>query len=230
MSTTEELLSILEKQFSGWNRDGVRGIRHYLNIVHRILCTVPADQLMIIDESTGLLPSLNTIANIFSYELPSNVNFVSMVLIEVGDNSFIINLRQQDYGRTTRSSQRPFEEVEVSGVRYLRIPYVRSYPVTENSVAKIVFTEDPGTVNDIYRYQAYRMPNDIVSDTIELSIHPPYDMLYLLPATAKMLEAVQNGNYVEAYASITEEFVPKMHNAFNIGAFGVCQDAEDHGF
>ena len=74
------------------------------------------------------------------------------------------------------------------------------------------------------------MPTDIVSDTIALTIPPPYDMAYLFPATCVLLDAVQNGNWLDAISVINTRYVPEMHLAFNRGAYGMYNEAEDHGF
>ena len=228
---TEELLSVLEKQFLGWNRDGERGIRHYLNITQRILCNIACDQLMIFNESTGKLPTFSTTAGTFTYNLPSNVNFIDTVLVESSVRCTLNdNLSAQDYGFSSRVSQQPLEEVEISGINYYKIPYIRSYPATEDNPAKVMFTVEPGTSTYVYRYRGYLLVPEIVSDTIPLSIPPPHDAMILLPATAKMIEGVQNGTYAETYRDITGEYQPKMQEAFNVGAFGINQEAEDHGF
>ena len=229
MSTTEELLSLLEKQYKGWNRDGPRGIRHYLNIAQRMLCNVEGEQLMIVDESTGKLPSITTVAGTFVYNLPSTVNFIDSVVVESNSNTSLVdNLWQQDYGN--RTHKMPAEDIVISGIVYDRVPFVRSFPADENNVAKVVFTEDPGTTSDTYRYRGYKLPTDIVSDSIALTIPPPYDMELLYPATAMLLEAVQNGNWFEAINAIRTQYVPEMHQAFNRGAYGMYNEAEDHGF
>lgn len=229
--TTEEILSILEKQFSGWVRYGDRGIITYLNIAQRTLLNIAADQLMIIDESTGKLPSFDTVDGVFAYDLASNVNFIDAVLVESGVNTLLLTgIFQQDYGYSSRIQQRPSESINISGISYIRIPQIRSYPATESASAKVVFTENPGDTSDIYRYRGYKLPTEITSDTIPLTIQPPYDTIYLLPATAKLLEGVQSGNYVDAYVFIQNELVPKLHNALNIGEFGRDYYAEDRGF
>jgi hypothetical protein len=231
MANTEELLSLLEKQFVGWNRDGVRGIRYYLNVAQEILCAVEGDQLMIIEDSTGKLPSITTTTNIFAYDLPSTVNFIDSVLVEADVTTTLAdNLWRQDYGRTTRSHRRASEEINISGVKYLRIPFVRSFPANGSVVAKVVFTEDPGSTSDVYRYRGYKKPTEVVSDTIALTIHPPYDMTCLFPATALLMQGAQNGNYYEAIQTIEKVYKPQMHQAFNQGAFGIYHEAEDHGF
>ena len=230
MSTTKELITLLQKQFKGWNRDGDRGILPYLNIAQRILCSVEAEQLMIIDESTGKLPAITTVDGTYTYNLPANVNFISSILIESGTIVSSHNVPMQDYGDISRIHRRPEEEVSISGISYYLFPYIRSYPSNEENVAKVVFTENPGNSTNVYRYRGYSLPTSLVSESIALSIPPPYDFIYLLPATAKLLEGVQNGNYVEAIAYITKEFLPEMHKAFNVGAYGINCEPESHGF
>jgi hypothetical protein len=229
--TTEELMSLLEKQFTGWNRDGPRGIRTYLNIVHRILCTVEADQLMSFDDSTGKVPSFDTEAGKFDYNLPATVNFVDAILVESNvRTSLIDSIWSQDYDRVSRIHRQPSEYVNISGIRYVKIPYVRTYPWSESSVAKVVFTSDPGDTTDVYRYRGYDLPNDILSDGIALNIPPPYDMSILFPAVGEFLKAVGNNDYVGAFEIIEKKYKPEMHKAFNKGDFGITYEAEDHSF
>lgn len=229
MSTTEELITILSKQFPGWNRDGERGIIYYLNAVQKILCTVQSDQLMIIDESTGKLPLIVTTKGAYSYDLPSNVNFISKVLIEANESNFLANnYSRQDYGQAI--DQQPSHYIDISGVKYLDFVKVRSAPHSDLTVAKVIFTCDPGTTTETYRYLGYKLPAELVSDSIPLTILSPYDVLYLLPATEIMISGVENHDIVSAYKAISEEFVPKMQKAFNTGAFGVNYETEDRGF
>ncbi|HUX57151.1 MAG TPA: hypothetical protein VMV77_09260 [Bacteroidales bacterium] len=229
MATTEELLTILSKQFPGWNLDGDRGILFYLNSVQKMLCHVEAEQLIVFDETTGKLPVINTISGDYSYDLPSTVGFVTKVLIEAGSGNLVANgLFAQDYG--SRVSQRPGNNIDISGIQYIDIPQIRSSPANEVSAAKIIFMVDPGTVNDTYRYLGYRKPTELVSDTIPLTIPPPYDIQYLLPATETMIMGVENKDIVNAYRAISDEFIPKMQRAFNKGGFGANYESEDRGF
>lgn len=226
--TTEELISMLEKQFKGWNRDGDRGILPYLNIAQKILCSVPSKQFLVFDESTGKLPTITTVDGTFTYDLPSTINFIDMILVEDGPN-VSVSFGYQDYGRSVRSTFKAYEAVEFSGIAYFKIPYVRSYPATENDVAKVIFTENPESSTDKYMYYGYKKPIDLVSDAIPLSIHPPFDALYLLPATAKLMEGVEHGNYVDAVAYIHRDILPEMNKKFNVGAFGDNHNAVDRG-
>jgi hypothetical protein len=228
--TTEEILTLLEHQFPGWNRDGIRGILPYLNVAQKILCNVESDQLLIFDESTGKLPTITTVDGTYTYDLPDTVSFISSVVVEVGDlqpNS--VTFFQQDYGRINRLSNMKYDTIEISGVSYYEIPYVRSYPATEDNAAKVIFTHNPGSTTDVYRYSGYPKPAELVSDTIPLTIPPPQDVLLLLPATAKLIEAVENGNYLEAYNALKNEFREEIQKEYNKGAF-VYKEPEDRGF
>jgi len=221
--TTYELLSILEEQFPGWNRDGVRGLLRYVDVAQKALCMVPAEQLLLFDDSTGELPALPTTAGLYAYFTAPEVSFVDEVLLEAQSlNSGGI----QDYGNL---AYRKPEYRSISGVTYVRVPYIRTWPATDSTNAKILFTRDPGT-STLYKLRSYRRPATLDSDSIELTIPPPYDELYLLPATGKLIEGVNHGNYIEARASLIREFKPLMWEAFNLGEQGQDNEPEDRGF
>jgi hypothetical protein len=187
---------------------------------------------MIIDSSTGQPPTFDTTEDVLEYSLPSNVAFVENIIVRTDEQTSLMRSRYfYDYGGVRNPVYpKELEYTMISGVNYEILPWIRSYPATENSVAKVLFSSDPGASTDIYRYMGYKLPTEITADTIPLSIHPPYDILYLLPATAKLMEGVQNGNYTDAIMFIEKEYVSKMNLAFNIGTFGVDYNAEDRGF
>lgn len=229
--TTSELLSILEEQFPGWNRDGTRGLLRYVDIAQKALCMIPAEQLLIFDTSTGKIPAIPTVAGTYEYTMPAEVSFVDEVLVEAGDSSFssLQTLSSQDYGRATRNSTIP-EYRSIAGIEYFRIPFIRSWPASESANAKILFTKNPGDSSTSYRRRSYRRPATLGSDTIELTIPPPYDELYLLPAVGKLIEGVNHGNYIEARAAIVRDFKPLMWAAFNTGEQGKDYEPEERGF
>jgi len=219
--TTYELLNILEEQFPGWNRDGIRGLLRYIDIAQKALCMVPAEQLLIYDTATGRLPLLPTTAGMFQYFASADASFIDQVLIECDVATPI-----QDYGRAVKR----IERVSIAGIDYIRVPYIRTWPATDTTNAKLLFTTDPGTCPAIYRLRSYKRPASLDSDSIELTIPPPYDELYLLPAAAKLVEGANHGNYIEARAMVVKEFMPLMWQAFNMGEQGQDDEPEDRGF
>jgi hypothetical protein len=229
--TTAELLNILEEQFPGWNRDGTRGLLRYVDMAQKALCMIPAEQLLIFDTTTGKLPIIATTTSVFEYTMPAEVSFVDEVLVEAGDANFsnLQTLSYQDYGRTSRSAYLP-EYRTIAGIEYLRIRFIRSWPASESSNARILFTKNPGTAAASYRRRSYRWPATLESDAIELTIPPPYDELYLLPAVGKLIEGVNHGNYIEARSAIVRDFKPLMWAAFNTGEQGKDYEPEERGF
>jgi len=219
--TTSELLDILEEQFPGWNRDGVRGLLRYVDIAQKALCMVAAEQLLIFDETTGKLPLLTTVSGTFAYYVDPAVSFVDGVLFENEAQSFL-----SDYGREIVVP----EYLSIAGIQYIRIPFVRTWPATDSANAKILFTKNPGDTTDRYFLRTYRRPATLDSDSIPLLIPPPYDELYLLPATAKLVEGANHGNYIEARTAIIREFKPLMWQAFNEGEQGQDFEPESRGF
>lgn len=226
MSTTEEILTILEDRFVGWERDGPRGILHYLNIAQNILYNIDSEQTMIIDESTGNLPTIDTSDGVFAYDLPSTVRNVREIVVDSASTNSLITINQ-DYGANRLGR---VETITISNNEYYRIRGIRSYPANEDNVAKIVFTSNPGDTTGIYRYVGFLLATQLTADTVPLSIHSPYDMTILMPATATLIETKENGNYLEGLTIIEREFVPRMKKAFCIGAYGTIFHAEDRGY
>lgn len=192
---TEELVDELVQRFNGMNRDGEHGVLRYLNQAHEILMTQEAEQNLVFDPSTGKLPPLNTVAGTFNYVMPDTVWRVSAVLVE----SSVYTYPASDYSmRHTPQTSYP-NSVVIGGITYTRIPYCRSWDyVNANALAHVMFTLDPETKNDYYFRQSYRRPAQILSESIQVDIQPPWDFSTLLPAAAKLIEGVLNGDYVDA--------------------------------
>lgn len=228
--TTNELLTILEQSHPGFNRDGKRGVRTYLNLAQRMLYSVDADQLMVYDDTTGYLPSFDTTNDVFTYSLPSTVRKVSEVLVEVDNNqqSLVSGIWRQDYGRQVYN--RAIEKIDISGIEYVKIPYVRTYPWSENSNAKIEFSKNPGTTENTYMYRGYKNPTDIDSDSIQPSIHPPYDFEILLPVASLLIKGVEDGDMPQYLKIIKDEYIPEMIKVFNEGDFGTNTGPVNRGY
>jgi hypothetical protein len=192
---TEEMVDELVERFNGFNRDGVHGVLKYLNSAHEILMTQEAQQNLVFDTATGQLPAINTTTSTFNYVMPDTIWRVSSVLID-GEKEM---LPQYDYhfNRMQRSSYK--NSTVVAGRVYTRIPFVRTWDyINSNSLCHIMFTRDPEDKTDFYFRESYRRPTQILSESIQVDIQPPWDYNVLLPAAAKLIEGVLNGDYVEA--------------------------------
>ncbi len=231
MATTLQMRYLLENQFSGWVWDGPNGLREYLDQAHDMLCRIPAE-LFVQYDGSGKLPAFDTTALEYSYSAPSTAWMIEKILVEIGDTGTLLDtLGLNDYGRRYSTSAR-FERFVFGGISYYNISYVRSWPATETANARIEFTANPGTTSGKYRMLRYAKPNAIISDSIALSIPPPYDMKYLLPAVCRLIKAAQNENsdLIEAIAWIEGEIKPKLQKELNKGAQGVDYEPEARGF
>lgn len=233
--TTLELLTILQEQFKGWNIDGERGILPHLNAAHFILCTNESEQNVYYDEVNGDLPALTTIAGTYNYTLSNAINIwkISGVNVRVEDISSIsgtlVSLTGFDYG-SKRYTSRPMEYVTLAGIEYVRIPFVRSWPATETANARLMFNADPGSSTDYYRLYGWKKPTQIISESIQVDIPPPWDYEYLLPATAKFIEGIQHGNYVDCRRYVTTVLKPALQKEMNSGEQGFDHETDDRGF
>lgn len=209
---TQDLCEELVSRYNGWNLDGEHGVLRYLNKAHLSLMTQECEQLLVLDEATGVLPLLTTTAGEPAYNAADSIWRIAEVLIATDDNY------QVDYD-SPRMSQR--NEVVVAGMRYYPFPFVRQTRDRKDSSnpARIIFSQDPGDTTDRFYLRQYRRPTDILSLSIQHDVPPPYDYDILLPATGKLIEAVQSGNYAEAHQAL-KVFKSEMAEALNGGIQG----------
>jgi hypothetical protein len=230
---TEELVDELVQRFNGWNRAGDHGVLRYLNAAHEILMSVDSQQTMVFDTATGKLPTLATTAGVFLYTFPDTIRRIDSVVIEMGQ----IGVEPFDYGMSTytgslagRSAYK--NSLVIAGMQYTKVPYIRSKDRISSTVpASVVFSKDPTTKTDFYRYLAYRTPVQILSESIQVEIPAPLDFDILLPAAAKLIEGVQNGNYDEARRIIRMELRPLLWKELDAGDQGeLDMEPVDRGF
>jgi len=225
---TQELVDELVQRFNGWNRDGEHGVLRYLNTAQNILLMNESDQNLIIDEDTGTLPVIATTATERTYNMPTTVWRVSKVLIAIDEG----DTPQWDYGFRSQYKSSFKNSFSIGGRIFAKVPYIRQWDyVNSDTPAKVTFTRDPGTTTSYYFRESYGMPTQITAETIQPSIGMPFDSEILLPATAKLIEGVQSGNYIEAYQMVSGPFKKAALTRMNGGDQG-CYDGEavDRGF
>ena len=222
---TEELIDELVQRFNGWNRSGEHGVLRYISAAHEILMTAEAEQNLIFNETTGVLPSLNTVAGTFRYILTNDVWRVASILIKITDAPVAT-----DYGALTRSSYK--NSRMIGGILYAKVPYVRQWDyINSVKLARLMFTQDPGTHNDYYFRESYKRPTEILSESIQVDIPSPLDFDILIPAAAKLIEGVQSGNYDQARQYVKLQLKPELWKQLNSGVQGeLDMEPVDRGF
>jgi hypothetical protein len=218
---TSEIIDEMVMRFNGRNRDGDYGILRYLNLAHQILMQAEVEQNTIFDTSTGKLPYLVTTDETFLYPMATNVWRISGVLVRIENRSF---LRFDDYERGGLHRHRhDWLPKVIGGIEYLPVPNIRSTDCVRDGIpATVMFTRNPGTYDKTYHLWMFKRPTQIVSESIQPDIPEPYDMEYLVPATAKLIEGAMNGDYVNAREYIEKELKPqfwKVRNAGDQGAY-----------
>jgi len=230
---TNELLTLLENQVDGFNRDGPNGLLTFVNIAIGILARTPSEQHIVFDASTGRLPILNTKNNIFKYDAPTNCWQIAGILVEANISSNLIDysnlISDYNYSNNQRSGVKHLDRIVITGIEYSRVPYVRQYDATDSELARVLFTENPGDTEDIYRWWYYRNPTQVLSDTMPLPIPPPYDYLYLYPATVRLIQGQKSGDFLNAHNDVL--IIAKKYNKeMNKGEQGEDLEACSRGF
>lgn len=192
MATTSQLLTWAELECHGWNREGPRGSRALLNEAHRILMAHKTALNLLVDSSTGDFPYFDTQAGVYQYSCPANVWLVEAVLVDADTAA--------DYGGMSWGYvSRQYQRLTVSGKNYLRLINMKSKPCVGSTAAWLQFHGiDPGDTEDYYRRMAYKNPVDITSDTIQHEMPSPLDVEYLLPATMKLIDSINDHTKLES--------------------------------
>lgn len=183
---TNEFLNLLEVQCDGVNRDGTNGLLFFTDIAQNLLRNSPTEQNILFDATTGRLPMFDTTDDKFDYTAPEGTWRVAGVLVE----------------SAMRSGVRELEHINIADIDYLRIPYIRSYDAGDITDPTIIFTENPGDTTDIYHWWVYNKATKLYSDSIPLSIEPPFDYLYLFPAAVRMVQGFKDGDFLKAHTDV----------------------------
>ena len=131
--------------------------------------------------------------------------------------------------QSSRSCGNKLESTKISGISYYVVPFIRSWDAGDTTPARYMFTEDPGATNDVYRLWYYPKPTKLSSDSIPLSIGPPYDYMFLFPAVCAIYQGMQDGDRlaaVQKVVSIRNEY----HTELNKGAQDTDLESIDRGF
>ena len=217
MPALSQMITWTLLQAPGWNRDGEKGLLPLFNEVYNIFKRVEQEQSIQI--SNGELPSLTTTAGTYSYNLPTTIWRVSKVGFSMPYASDYNLTILEDYGMST-NRERPDQYFYFGGRKYLRFPHIRSFDKDFSNACRIEFTVDPGTTSNLFLYVGYReAPVQLTSENVEPEL-PERCHQFLMQGVLKLVEALQNGNYVEAYMYINNELSPAVHAQLNLGEQG----------
>jgi hypothetical protein len=207
---TVELVDELIERFKGWTHDGSHGVLRYLDQAHTILMSQESHQTAAYSMQSGELPKLETAAEVRVYTLPHNIWRVGGVLLR-GNCGL------------------PGKEVTIAGEFFWSVSSVRTWDwLSHDSPARVSFTIDPG--ERTFYLRAWVRPTPLTSVKIPHQIPPPNDALYLLPAAAKLIEGVQNGDAIEARRFVEHELKPKFWASMNKGEQSEYIEPVSRGF
>jgi hypothetical protein len=228
-----EFLNLLEMALDadGLSRDGDNSLTFFTNQAISLLGYSQNTQTIIFNENTGRLPVLNTTEGVFRYDAPDGYWKINGIWVEYGIHGSLLDTinPRNDYQSYTRTGEYEIETEKISGIKYMKIPYVRAYDAGDNTNAYILFTEDPGTTTDIYRWYALQAPATLLSDSMPLPIKPPYDMMYLFPAALELIRGSKNGKMAEAMEYVVS-LEKKYRRKQQEGEQGEDPNAVDRGF
>jgi hypothetical protein len=253
---TRELVDELCERFKGWGADGPHGVLRYLDQAHYILMTQESHQTFVYDMNTGELPKLETVRGKRVYQLKEHpqiwrVGGVMLRNTTGGMPGKEVRVTGEFYwavdGVRTRdwlSHDDPamvtftFDPTAGSGVTDRTTVAVKKFnaspPVIVSGGTSALSWEVEETTAAIsdrtYYLRAWCRSKQLTSVRINHLVPPPNDVLYLLPAAAKLIEGVQNGEVIESRLWIEKELKPKFWAAMNKGEQSEYTEPVDRGF
>lgn len=225
MPTTKELVNYLELNAPGWNRVGEKGVLGVLNQAQNILMCQEAEEFVGYT-SGGVLPAIATSDGVRQYTLnqaatglSKDIWRVGMVLTKADSDASKLFTEYGGYSGVY-DAQRPNQPYWISGIEYIKFYQVTVKDALEAGHPTLTFTMNPGASTDTFFIYAFERPDQLTAETIPLSIPQQFHMSHLLPTALKLLDAMQNGNWIEAMQMIEEKYKPEFLNEMNMGDHG----------
>ena len=220
MATTSEIIGwALRSQAKGYSKPVIVSL---LNEAQNILYKQPCAQTMLIDDSTGLPPTLTIKPNIRKYDGPEGTWRIGNIILKARSIRNYEALNLQDYNYIDQPRNNTTDWININGNHYYNHSFLKCDDAVGNNPPQITFTREPSEIDKTYYVQAFKTPTQILSDQIQLTIPDSEGShrLILFPTLMALIEAENHGNYVEMYALIEREYKPAMARILNKGAQG----------
>lgn len=226
MPTTREMITQIQLEAKGWNRDGVRGVLYHFREAHRYMMSQDSEQNIIIDDNTGRPPGFSTTLNKFSYTVGSGqdidvgveVRRIAGILVD----AYVTNNKTSQFFYTfyNRFNAYPWstEEIFVQGHPYWNIPVrqVDRRPGKPVRFSTVYNPADTSGINPNFLLYAYKLPTEIVSEQVEPDVPEQYHDLLVEGALAR-IERKQYGKK-DAYEFWTRKVNDEYNTEMNRGA------------
>ena len=225
MATTSQLLTWLELELDGWNREGPRGTRALLNQAHKILLQQECEQNLLFDPFTGDFPFLTTVAAQYVYNVPALVGVLPYWLIK----AVLVDPTNAPTGEHWQFEDYYFGENQYYRIKNMRTLEAGASPLLVASVAFL--KEDPGDTTDVFRIAGYREPVEILSDNIQHEMPGTTDMEFLYPATVMLIRSINDDKKMEKARFYIETVLkPKIIQSLDRGEQGNSDFATKRAF
>jgi len=178
-------------------------IRDMLNEIQLIVYSQDCFQTQKLDSATGMPPFLVTVDGQFQYDAPSDCRRTAVV--------FTLNPVRRQRERPTG----PRREYYFRGRGYYGVNISTRDATPADTLAKVIFQENPGTTTENYYHLYYIKPTPILDEDTQLTL--PDEVHYLLrKAVIAMFSTEQYGE--SAFDdTVIERVAKKIRNSLNRG-------------
>jgi len=151
MYTLSQMVELAKIQASEWGNYGDRGLIPIANEINMVMMGKDIDHAVVVDESTGMPPFLETTAETQQYDCPSNCRKVASVFYEAEDASDTYD----EYGA--------YQTTVWRGKRFYIKPTTSRRYIDPNRLATVTFRTDPGTTTEKYYLKYYLLPTTLLT-------------------------------------------------------------------
>lgn len=220
MATTREMINWMKQQAEGWNRTGERGLLEVLDHAQEILMDQESHQ-HIAYRTDGKLPHLTTVDGTYQYTLDQATTGLAFDIHKVDDVLVPADL-VIDFDYDIFPHYRPpHEPMLFNGIEYLRFYEVATTEALQGSYPTLTFRVNPGDTTKQFYILSYKKAATLTSESVALSVPKKYHHTTLLPVAMLLLEARQNGTFVENLEVIEQRYAKRFRQDMDRGAQGV---------
>lgn len=228
MPTTKQLIDKMVLNADGWSRTGEKSLIEMLEEAQNILYEQETYQTMAF-KADGTLPNLVTTDSTQTY----NINATTLglasgtklwriggILVKEPFSNELSASWQVDYAQL-QSLQLPIHSLVIGGIGYFVINYVNTVDAIDTSDPIVNFSINPGATTTSYYVMAYKKATALTSESVQPDLPTRLHYSALLPAAMKLVEAHQNGSWIETLELIGTRYSKVARDHLNKGSQGL---------
>lgn len=207
--STYSVLDEMKLKAPTWNRDGNPSLIAMLDRAQRFMFSKPCALTLYLDPSTGKYPYLVTTATEREYSIPD----ISYTLEQIERPLRIFKVHEVFVDAANRTLEYGIQWDYVDGDRI--IIDGKAYTAQQNTKARFIFKDDPGSESEWYQYKGIIEPLRLTNDTIPLMVSEDWEPA-LIDGALGFIEYLDYGRS-DRLQTFYDHWCPRFWNAEDSG-------------